>query len=201
MLLSGTVSAPYHVFLISLRNLHRKFAKISKAKQIGPLQLKQLQFIYRQHNILCYYEIFTDKDAWSQALYYYALVSIPINVSFVCILIVENLPIQTQLLFVSVTLIHALTGMIPFLTLAHVSKLCHAIRKHIPVMQLQLNQSKHIRMKIKFDDLYERLMFGKKIAFTFGYLGDLTFRGLFEAFMGYIAAFFLTIGFYKKLDQ
>ncbi|KAH7645332.1 hypothetical protein HUG17_0870 [Dermatophagoides farinae] len=202
MLLSCSVSAPYQVFHNTLKHLNQKFYAISEnsrnGKPIGANELMELRFIYRQHNILCYYEIFTDKDAWSQALYYYALVSIPINVTLMCILIVEDLPLQARFLFLAVTAVHGLTGLIPFMTLADVSSACHKIKDYIPAMQIQLNCLIHLRMKLKYDDLYERLMFGKKIAFTFGYLGDLTYRGLFEAFLGYIAAFFLIMGFYMR---
>ena len=205
MLLSCSVSAPFQVFHNTLKHLNQKFYAISEnsriGKPIGANELGELRFIYRQHNILCYYEIFTDKDAWSQALYYYALVSIPVNVTLLCIIIVEDLPGQLESVYILITLIHAITGLIPFLTAAQVSSAFHKIKDYIPAMQIQLNRSTDLRMKLKYDDLYERLMFGKKIAFTFGYLGDLTYRGLFEAFLGYFVAFFLIMGFYMKEHQ
>ncbi|XP_046912905.2 uncharacterized protein LOC124493842 [Dermatophagoides farinae] len=203
MLLSCSASAAYQVFHSTLNHLNKKFLTIYEnschGKQIGLKESKELRFIYRQHNILCYYEIFTDKDVWSQALYYYALVSIPINVTFMCELIFEDLIKETQLLFVFLMFMHAITGLIPLIILADVSKDYHAIKKNIPAMQLQLKRRKDLRLKLKFDDLYERLVDGKKIAYTFGYLGVLTYRGLLEAFLGYIAAFFLIVGFYTSI--
>ncbi|KAH7645333.1 hypothetical protein HUG17_0871 [Dermatophagoides farinae] len=199
MLLFCSVSAPFQVFHNTLKHLNQKFYAISEnsriGKPIGANELKELQFIYRQHNILCYYEIFTDKDVWSQALYYYALVSIPINVTFMCELILEDLPKKTRFLFLGLTALHVLAA------LAHVTSAFHKIKDYIPAVQVQLNRLTHLRMKLKYDDLYERLTHGKKIAYTFGYLGDLTYRGLFEAFLGYIAAFFLIIRFYMNGNQ
>nr|XP_046919586.1 uncharacterized protein LOC124499686 [Dermatophagoides farinae] len=211
MLLFCSVSAPFQVFHNTLKHLNQKFYAISEnsriGKPIGANELKELQFIYRQHNILCYYEIFTDKDVWSQALYYYALVSIPINVTFMCELILEDLPKKTRFLFLGLTALHVVQlnlyerGFIPFIALAHVTSAFHKIKDYIPAVQVQLNRLTHLRMKLKYDDLYERLTHGKKIAYTFGYLGDLTYRGLFEAFLGYIAAFFLIIRFYMNGNQ
>nr|XP_046919572.1 uncharacterized protein LOC124499674 [Dermatophagoides farinae] len=202
MLLSGVILATYHAFHNQLANMNQNFMKILKNSQNGkPINmtvLKELRFIHIEHNTLSYYVLHGDKTTWSQALYYYALVSIPINVLFMCELIVEDIPAQTEFVFILIALIHVITGLIPFITLAHVSSAFHKIKDYIPAMQLQLNRSTHIRMKLKYDDLYERLMSGKKIAFTFGYLGNLTFRGLFEAFLGYIAAFFLIMGFYIR---
>ena len=202
MLLSGTMLASFNAYHNQLANMNQNFMKILKNSQNGkPINmtvLKELRFIHIEHNTLSYYVLHGDKTTWSQALYYYALVSIPINVLFMCELIFEDMPAHTEFVFILIALIHAISGLIPFITLAHVSSAFHKIKDYIPAMQLQLNRSTHLRMKLKYDDLYERLMSGKKIAFTFGYLGNLTYRGLFEAFLGYIAAFFMIMGFYLR---
>nr|XP_046914138.1 uncharacterized protein LOC124494896 [Dermatophagoides farinae] len=202
MLLYGTIWATYYVFRNQLAHINQNFMKILRnsrqRKPINMTVLKELRFIHIEHNTLAYYVLQSDKYTLSRPLYYFALVSIPINVLFMCELIVEDIPAQTQFVFIVMSSVHAITGLIPFITLALVSSAFHKIKDYIPAMQLRLNRSTHIRMKLKYDDLYERLMFGKKIAFTFGYLGDLTYRGLFEAFLGYFAAFFLIMGFYMR---
>ncbi|KAH7645312.1 hypothetical protein DERF_013825 [Dermatophagoides farinae] len=201
MLLSGTMLASFNAYYNQLAYMNQNFKKIIKNSKTNQRQinmLKELRFINNEHNTLSYYIIYSDKSTWSQALYYYALVSLPINVLFMCELIFEDMPAQTQFVFILISLIHAISGLLPFMTTAHVSSAFHKIKDYIPAMQLQLNRSTHLRMKLKYDDLYERLMSGKKIAFTFGYLGNLTYRGLFEAFLGYIAAFFMIMGFYLR---
>ncbi|KAH7645311.1 hypothetical protein HUG17_0849 [Dermatophagoides farinae] len=202
LIVCGTILATYYIFRNQLAHMNQNFMKILKnsrnRKPINMIVLKELRFIYIEHNTLAYYVLHSDKYTLSQPLYYFALFSIPINVLFMCELIVEDIPAQTQFVFILIALIHVITGLIPFITLAHVSNAFHKIKDYIPAMQLQLNRSTHIRMKLKYDDLYERLMHGKKIAFTFGYLGNLTFRGLFEAFLGYFVAFFLIMGFYMR---
>ena len=203
MLLSGTLLATFNAFHNQLANMNQNFMKILRnsrqRKPINMTVLKELRFIHIEHNTLAYYVLQSDKYTLSRPLYYFALFSIPINVLFMCELIVEDIPAQTEFVFILIALIHVITGLIPFITLAHVSSAFHKIKDYIPAMQLQLNRSTHLRMKLKYDDLYERLMHGKKIAFTFGYLGNLTYRGLFEAFLGYIAAFFLIVGFYTSI--
>lgn len=204
-LLSCTIMATYQLFHCGLNELNRKFYKIildnkkrRKQKSINQNELRQLQFIYRQHNRLSYYELLTNKQTWSHSLYYFTIISLPINITFICELIFEDLSIQIQLLFISIIIIHMLTGLLPFLTLANVSNDFHRIRNYILPMQPLLKCGQHLRMKIKYDCLYERLMFGKKIAYTIGHLAEITFTGLVEAFLHYFVAFFLIIGFYMK---
>ncbi|OTF78950.1 hypothetical protein BLA29_012963, partial [Euroglyphus maynei] len=165
-LLSFTIISTYLAFHNQLSVLNRNFVILlndfRRGHPIGVKEMMKLKFIYRQHNILSYNLIFPDKDAWSQALYYYALISIPINVCFMCIIIVEDLPPQTRLLFISVTVIHAFTGLIPFLNTANVSSDFHKIKEHILPMQLQLKRNQHLLIKLKYDDLYQRLLYGRK---------------------------------------
>ncbi|KAH7645314.1 hypothetical protein HUG17_0852 [Dermatophagoides farinae] len=203
MLLACTIMSTYQAFHSGLSYLNQMFVSIldksrhHNGKQITRKDVLNLGLIYRQHNKLSYYVLHDDKNTWSQSLYYYALISIPINITLLCELIVEDIPAQTEFVFIVIAVVHAITGVIPFMALAHVSSAFHKIRDHILPMQLKLKRN-YLRTKLKYDDLYERLMHGKKIAFTFGYLGNLTFRGLFEAFLSYIAAFFLIMGFYMK---
>ncbi|XP_075677267.1 uncharacterized protein LOC113795821 [Dermatophagoides pteronyssinus] len=206
MLLSFSMLISYQAFHSELSELNRSFLEITEnsrkgIKQIGTKEFTKLKFIYKRHNILSYYLIYPDKDAWSQALYYYALLSIPINVSLLCILIIEQLTPQIRMMLILVTIVHAFTGLIPFLNTANVSNDFHRIKDYILPLQFQLKRRQHLRIKLKYDDLYGRLLNGKKISFTFGYLGDLTFRGLFEAFLSYIVAFFLILGFYMDERQ
>ncbi|KAH9417094.1 hypothetical protein DERP_013210 [Dermatophagoides pteronyssinus] len=49
---------------------------------------------------LSYYVLYNDKTTWSDALYYYALISIPINVTLMCELIVEDIIPETKFLFI-----------------------------------------------------------------------------------------------------
>nr|XP_027201842.1 uncharacterized protein LOC113795819 [Dermatophagoides pteronyssinus] len=208
MLLTWTMIISFIAFHNELTELNRNFSEISRKSRansnnnrISLKEISRLKFIYKRHNIMSYYLIYPDQDAWSQALYYYALLSIPINVSLLCILINEQLSPEIQSILLTLTILHALTGLIPFLTVANVSNDFHRIKDYILPMQFQLKQRQHLRLKLKYDDLYGRLMHGKKISFTFGYLGDLTFRGLFEAFLSYIVAFFLILGFYMDEQQ
>uniref|UniRef100_A0A6P6XTW4 Uncharacterized protein LOC113790868 n=1 Tax=Dermatophagoides pteronyssinus TaxID=6956 RepID=A0A6P6XTW4_DERPT len=201
LLLSCSIIGSYLIFNGSIDDLNQKFIDIlNKSKyhghQINVKDSKQLRFYLNEHTRLSYYVIYTDKTTWSDALYYYALISIPMNVALMCELIVEDIIPETKFIIIFITAIHAVTGSFPCILFANMSSNFHAIKDYLPAMQLQLKRSTHLRLKLKYDDLYERLLTGKKIAFTFGYLGDLTFRGLFEALLGYIAAFFLILKIY-----
>nr|XP_027196372.1 uncharacterized protein LOC113790867 [Dermatophagoides pteronyssinus] len=207
LVLACSIIAPYLTIHGQMTEMNEKLIKLlEKIKydnhyQITAIELKQLRFYLNEHTQLSRFVLYTDKITWSEALYYYALISIPINVTLMCELIVEDIIPETKFLFITAGIIHAVTGVFPFLLLADMSSDFHSINDYLPAMQLQLKQSKHLRLKIKYDDLYERLIHGKKIAHTFGTLGNLTFRGLFEAFFGYIAAFFLTLKVYMNEQQ
>ncbi|KAH9497875.1 hypothetical protein DERF_013823 [Dermatophagoides farinae] len=175
MLLACTIMSTYQAFHSGLSYLNQMFVSIldksrhHNGKQITRKDVLNLGLIYRQHNKLSYYVLHDDKNTWSKSLYYYALISIPINITLMCELIVEDIPAQTEFVFIVIVVLHVITGVIPFMALAHVSNAFHKIRDHILPMQLKLKRN-YLRTKLKYDDLYERLMHGKKIAFTFGYL-------------------------------
>ncbi|KAH7645325.1 hypothetical protein HUG17_0863 [Dermatophagoides farinae] len=207
LLLSSTAAIPYQMSLDTLTNYNETLNKINRSRiMIDRKQLQKLWFVYRQHIQMTYYIIYADKDVWSHALYYYSLFSIPMNAMIICEILFEYLPSLTRILFIAIAIVHAATGSIPFLMLANVTVNVHAIKKSIPSIQLKLsmNQSgkqrqQNLRLKIKLDDLYERLTMGKKLSYTFGSLGDVTFRGLFEALLVYVGVFFMITGFYLKL--
>ncbi|KAH9417092.1 hypothetical protein DERP_013208 [Dermatophagoides pteronyssinus] len=206
ILLSCSIISSYLIFNGNLNYMNHKLIKLLENieynnHQINVKDTKQLKFYLNEHTKLSYFVIYTDKTTWSQALYYYALISIPINITLMCELIVEDLIPETKLLFIAITVMHAVTGSFPFILFADMSNNFHAIKDYLPALQLQLKRSTHLRLKLKYDDLYERLLTGKKIAFTFGTLGELTFRGLFEALLGYIAAFFLILKIYMNEQQ
>ncbi|KAH9417095.1 hypothetical protein DERP_013211 [Dermatophagoides pteronyssinus] len=208
LLLSCTIIAASIIYHFELNEINENFQKIlnqshyNNGKPIKIKDLKQLRFILEQHTRLTYYLMESDQNTWSKSLFYYALVGIPINVTFICELLVEDLPTKAIILFILIALSHTIASLIPFMLLALISYDFHKLNKHLPSMQLQLKQSKqHLRLKLKYDDLYGRLIYGKKIAHTFGTFGNLTFRGLFEAFFGYFVAFFLILGFYMDEHQ
>uniref|UniRef100_A0A6P6Y956 Uncharacterized protein LOC113795816 n=1 Tax=Dermatophagoides pteronyssinus TaxID=6956 RepID=A0A6P6Y956_DERPT len=161
--------------------------------------IQTLKHIYRQHNHLSYYLLFTNQDRWSRALFNMVLVSLPMNATILSEFIIEHMPIQTQFLFIFVACIQGCFGLSPFLAIAIICKDFHHIKQWIPIIQLRLKSKKHsIQIKMKFDDLYGRLMFGRKIAFSCGYFGDITFHRLFEGFLMYILILFLILGFYVQ---
>uniref|UniRef100_A0A6P6YI97 Uncharacterized protein LOC113798873 n=1 Tax=Dermatophagoides pteronyssinus TaxID=6956 RepID=A0A6P6YI97_DERPT len=163
MLLSFTMLISYQAFHSELSELNRCFLEITEnsrqcKKQISIKEISKLKFIYKRHNILSYYLIYPDKDAWSQALYYYALLSIPINVSLLCVLIIEQLTPQIRMILILITSIQTFTGLIPFLNTANTSKKFHQIKDYILPIQFQMKRRQHLRLKLKYDDLYGRLM-------------------------------------------
>ncbi|XP_075677400.1 uncharacterized protein LOC113795824 [Dermatophagoides pteronyssinus] len=200
ILLSCSIISSYLIYHGNLYDMNHKFINILNKSKYHNQQIngKQLRFYLNEHTRLSYFVLYNDKTTWSDALYYYALLSIPINITLMCELIVEDIIPETKFLFIIIIVLHSVTGSFPFLLLANMSNDFHSINKHLPEMQLQLKRSTHLRLKLKYDDLYERLIWGKKIVHTFGTLGNLTFRGLFEAFLGYFVAFFLILKVYMN---
>ncbi|KAH9417038.1 hypothetical protein DERP_013152 [Dermatophagoides pteronyssinus] len=134
-----------------------------------------------------------------RSLFNMALISIPMNATVLSEFIIEKMPMQAQFIFIFVACIQGCFCLSPFLVIAIICKDFHHIEQWITIIQLRLKSKKHsIQIKMKFDDLYGRLMFGRKIAFTCGYLGDITFHRLFEGFLIYVMIFFLILGFYVE---
>nr|XP_027201841.1 uncharacterized protein LOC113795817 [Dermatophagoides pteronyssinus] len=125
-------------------------------------KIQTLKFIYQQHNRLSYYLIFTNQNQWSRSLFNMALISIPMNATVLSEFIIEKMPMQAQFIFIFVACIQGCFCLSPFLVIAIICKDFHHIEQWITIIQLRLKSKKHsIQIKMKFDDLYGRLMFGR----------------------------------------
>uniref|UniRef100_A0A6P6YEE3 Uncharacterized protein LOC113797141 n=1 Tax=Dermatophagoides pteronyssinus TaxID=6956 RepID=A0A6P6YEE3_DERPT len=160
ILLFCSLIVTFIIFHNSVKQLNENFIEIlnnHRNTKISLYEKYKIYFIHRQHNRLAYYLISTNQNVWSRLFFFIAFFSIPINVTTISELIVEDIPIQTQSLFIFITILHVISVLVPFMSLAKVSDDFHQIKNQIPSLQFRLKHNQHLRLKLKYDDLYERL--------------------------------------------
>ena len=105
---------------------------------------------------------------------------VPVNIYFVRrIIFITNTAVDNMIIWFIVIIVLLLA----FLCLTMLSWCCsvyHSPKKYIPKLQQMMRGPMWRETKLKFDDLYGRLMRGPKVALSIGPLGDITYLGSFE---------------------
>ena len=97
------------------------------------------------------------------------------NVCFMCILIFGHPSQSEKFLYIFITVLHAFSSILPTASLAHIYNYILNIRKYISRSIPYLG---HLRLKLKYEQLYGHLMYGNLYCFTFGYIGPVTYTTL-----------------------
>ena len=164
------------IYCLCFRSLNKKLRSLIQNKSpnqyFSPMNFWQLQFICTEHNRLCGYIIRTDREKWSMALCQLLMVGIPMNVCFVCVLIFGHPSQSERLIYWFITALHAFSSIIPTASLAHINCYIEHIRTYIST---GIPSLRHLRLKLKYENLYASLMYGERYCFTFGYFGSVTY--------------------------
>lgn len=139
----------------------------------------KLQSIYKIYSLLCIYHMKASQEFWSLLLGGYYLLSVPFNVLLVMALMsnIGWFPRYYVMLFL---LIHVIMTLFPTLMSAKQSKALHQIRRTlIPVV---ISIKTNLILKLKFDNLYNRLENGKKYGINVAILGTLTYNVIYKVF-------------------
>ena len=167
------------IYCLCFHNLNQKFRSLiqnmESKRHFSPMSFWQLQFIFFEHNRLCGYIIRTDREKWSMALCQLLMVGIPMNVCFVCVLIFGHPSQSERLIYLFITAVHTFSSIIPTASLAHINSYIEHIRTYISTVIPSL---RHLRLKLKYENLYASLMYGERYCFTFGYFGSVTYTTL-----------------------
>ncbi|KAH7639011.1 hypothetical protein HUG17_3044 [Dermatophagoides farinae] len=187
------------IYCLCFHNLNQKFRSLiqnmESKRHFSPMSFWQLQFIFFEHNRLCGYIIRTDREKWSMALCQLLMVGIPMNVCFVCVLIFGHPSQSERLIYLFITAVHTFSSIIPTASLAHINCYIEHIRTYIST---GIPSLRHLRLKMKYENLYASLMYGERYCFTFGYFGSVTYTTLSKAIIAYISIFILIANFYLK---
>ncbi|XP_027204854.2 uncharacterized protein LOC113798500 [Dermatophagoides pteronyssinus] len=155
----------------------------------------QLRSIYFEHIRLSGYIIRGDREKWSRASFQFIMIGIPFNVCFVCFLLFGHPGPIEQILYLFFTVMHLLITIFPSASRAHVHKWIIQIRSYIPKT---ISYIRNIRLKLQYDDFYNRLMYGKPCCFTFGFMGAVTYSTLVQVTIAYMTLFTMVASFYMK---
>ena len=187
------------IYCLCFNDLNRKFNSlfVGQKQYFSHFSLWQLRFICFEHNRLTGYIICTDRLKWSMSLCQFLMVGIPMNVCFMCVLIFGHPSQSEKFLYIFITVLHAFSSILPTASLAHIYNYIKQIRKYITI---GIPYLRHFRLKLKYDDLYGRLMYGKPYCFTFGYIGPVTYTTLSQVCINFsIQKIFQLILFLSRL--
>ncbi|KAH7637493.1 hypothetical protein HUG17_8597 [Dermatophagoides farinae] len=158
----------------SMKNNHMK-----RKYRLLPLpQRQQLARIYREHGEICNDYMNSYRELWSKALLFYLVLSVPFDAIGLSAYWLENL-IWIDLATVNLILsIHALITFFSLLDLAKQTKAMHQTGDYFPIILysidlLPFNDYSSLSLKLKMDDLYDRLKYGKNMVREYRYLDPL----------------------------
>nr|XP_027196217.1 uncharacterized protein LOC113790720 [Dermatophagoides pteronyssinus] len=173
-------------------------------KSLRPLMDRTIHFldwIYHQHGYACVDKLYSYQELWGNALFSYLIISIPFNVIAVSGLMVEQLTWGEKMVQYLITVVHAIMTIVSLLQLSRQATLLHKAKFNlIPVIQSTAiickppNNSdcmltKTLRLKLKYDDLFNRLTNGRKYGPYASTIGVVTNIFIFNLAITYIGMF------------
>ena len=166
-------------------------------KSLRPLMDRTIHFldwIYHQHGYACVDKLYSYQELWGNALFSYLIISVPFNVIAVSGLMVEQLTWGEKMVQYLITVVHAIMTIVSLLQLSRQATLLHKAKFNlIPVIQSTAiickppNNSdcmitKTLRLKLKYDDLFNRLTNGRKYGPYASTIGVVTNIFIFNVF-------------------
>lgn len=173
-------------FLI-INNINQMLSKIVKQCQVlnwrglnefneRQLQLPHglwtvLNWIHREHNLVCNIYMFTYLAVWSNTLLVYLIISIPLNAIAVSALCFKELINNDRLVIYIIIVVHSLITIVPLMGMDKQTKSIHdATRWLVPIIQAMVcgNRStrlinfQSLRLKLKYNNMFYLLNCGPK---------------------------------------
>lgn len=153
-----------------------------------------LEWIYHQHSYACYDLLYCYQEIWSNALFGYLLISIPFNVIAVITLSTEQLTLVEMIIQYMIIMIHALMTILSLFQFSNETKLINQPKFYlVPIIQSivfidrttillrsNYNHSITLRLKLKYDDLFNRLTNGRKYGPNVSTMGAITNMFIFN---------------------
>ncbi|OTF79507.1 hypothetical protein BLA29_010897, partial [Euroglyphus maynei] len=179
----------FHQIALSCRK--RIGQLIFSEKPLKPLLNRTIHifdWLYQQHGYACIERIFTYQELWSNALFGYLILSIPFNVAAVSGLMVKKLTWEDKIIQYLIIVIHTGMTIVSLLQLSQQTVSYHRAKLYlVPIIQsIQIisrppNNSdciltKTLRLKLKYDDLFNRLTNGRNYGPYVSTIGVITHR-------------------------
>lgn len=151
-----------------------------------------LDWIYRQHVHTCVDRLYSYQELWSNALFTYLIMSIPFNVIAVSGLVVEQLTWFEMIIQYMIIVIHTAMTIVSLLQFSRQTRLLHEAKLYlVPIIQsiviihrppIAINciSTKTLRLKLKYEDLYNRLTHRRKYGPYVSTVGVVTNMFIFD---------------------
>lgn len=133
-----------------------------------------------QHNRVCYLCVTGSRTLFGSVLLAFLYTNIPVNVNVISQNILGNRSMTDLLLFWIVALFQVTCFVGVFAPLAWAHSVYHSPARFIPGLQLRLKDRRWIWLKVKYDDLYNRLLVGPKMGVSIGPLKVVTYMAFVE---------------------
>lgn len=173
------------IYQISTANQINHFLKNVqiKSQRNGEWQLMtnktmiKLKSIYKIYSQLCIIHMKSSREFWSSFLGGYYLLSVPFNVLLV-IALMSNIGWFPRYYVILLLIIHVMMTLFPTLMCAKQSKGLHQIRKTLLPVVTSIKYN--LILKLKFENLYNRLENGKKYGINVDIMGTLTYNVIYK---------------------
>ena len=159
------------------------------------------QILYRhltEHNKICNLVLRGGDEVFNRVMLLYFGTQVPINIYFLRQIIFLNFPILERTVIWCIILFQLASGLIVIGPLAWCNQIYHKPIKWIPKLQVVIGQGPKggLWYKMKYDDLYNRLIQGPKIALKIGPIKSITYFSALEfvfIYLGYLLMAFSQI--------
>lgn len=176
-----TIVAIYQIYTTHVMHKRMKIIR-TQLKIFQKLSVPKttiLQHIYKVHTRLCIYQSQVSKEFWSKCLCRYYLMSIPFNVLLV-VSLVANRGFFVQIYLLAYLIFHASLTLFPSFLLAHQSRGLHKIKSTLVPIIHAINGRTNLSLKLRYDDLFKRLIRGRKYGQNIELIGIITYKTIYE---------------------
>lgn len=162
---------------------------------------RQLFCLYYEHSRICLDYQYSYNELWGPSLLCYIILSVPFDSIGLSAYWLNHLTWLDQLNVNLVLLFHAITTLLSFIDLAKQTKSMHQTGKYLPTIIQSINHNHHqvipfyhhnthiksssssLLLKLKLNNLYDRLTRGQKYGPRISLLGSITNKFIFDVCM------------------
>lgn len=186
-----TIMSTYHHYTInfvnrSLEKISLIFKKLSRfnnihyKKSIIRYYCRILHRVKYLHGHVAQIYVFSYREIWSDVVFKFFISSLPLNVLCVISLNNDQLFLQFMLLILLIFFTHSLVLIILLMSMAAQTESLHRSKKYLPIIIPQISFDGHWRLKLQYDDWFNRLNRGKKYGPFMANIGSITYNKAFK---------------------
>nr|XP_046917541.1 uncharacterized protein LOC124497901 [Dermatophagoides farinae] len=195
----ATISQAY--LLKRLRFLNHLMFRISTKQLPNKYGLNEFLFqqFRRQLTYICSMIHNSNHTIWANVILFALISNLPINIMATYRILYRPMNMQSLMLHILFVNVQILTIILTLFPMAEQNRLMHRSKRYMPRMQMSLERSNQIGIKIKTLEMYERLTSSKQqFGFSIGRIHIINHKYFFEILMSYVALMLMTFEFFSK---